>query len=493
MLKHWDSHAEYQQFISETVSHLNESQFKKLSSYKDSLDKLTSLNLDPVGDFLQPFYSNTGRPALHQAQILRSFVLMMDQKVLSLTNWVETLSQDVLLAMMIGCSLDSLPPLGSYYDFINRLWQQHPDTERFGRKILFPVGKNQKPKLKLQKGKKLPNRHNGITNTIADFVRTGKDVPFHYEIVLQKLFSIAAIVPSMELGLISSDGITISGDGTCVHTHANPHGKRVCKCAENGMDSCTCNRHYSDPDAAWGWDSDLNTYFFGHTLYMLSCHNEKLKIDLPLYIRFFDAKRHDSVSGILSLADFLKVTPEVKIDNVCLDSAHDNYPTYQLCKEWNITPFIDLNTNRGKPKTIPDEIEIDTDGTPKCQAGHRMVYNGYCSGRSRIKWRCPFACGKVDDCACKSNCSPSPYGRCIYTKPDWDIRLYTPVPRGTDAYKKIYNNRTGSERVNNRILNHYHLHDMRIHGKKRYSFFTMIAGINIHLDARIKVKNSKVV
>lgn len=493
MLKHWDSHAEYQQFISETVSHLNESQFKKLSSYKDSLDKLTSLNLDPVGDFLQPFYSNTGRPALHQAQILRSFVLMMDQKVLSLTNWVETLSQDVLLAMMIGCSLDSLPPLGSYYDFINRLWQQHPDTERFGRKILFPVGKNQKPKLKLQKGKKLPNRHNGITNTIADFVRTGKDVPFHYEIVLQKLFSIAAIVPSMELGLISSDGITISGDGTCVHTHANPHGKRVCKCAENGMDSCTCNRHYSDPDAAWGWDSDLNTYFFGHTLYMLSCHNEKLKIDLPLYIRFFDAKRHDSVSGILSLADFLKVTPEVKIDNVCLDSAHDNYPTYQLCKEWNITPFIDLNTNRGKPKTIPDEIEIDTDGTPKCQAGHRMVYNGYCSRRSRIKWRCPFACGKVDDCACKSNCSPSPYGRCIYTKPDWDIRLYTPVPRGTDAYKKIYNNRTGSERVNNRILNHYHLHDMRIHGKKRYSFFTMIAGINIHLDARIKVKNSKVV
>lgn len=493
MLKHWDSHAEYQQFISETVSHLNEPQFKKLSSYKDSLDKLTSLNLDPVGDFLQPFYSNTGRPALHQAQILRSFVLMMDQKVLSLTNWVETLSQDVLLAMMIGCSLDSLPPLGSYYDFINRLWQQHPDTERFGRKILFPVGKNQKPKLKLQKGKKLPNRHNGITNTIADFVRTGKDVPFHYEIVLQKLFSIAAIVPSMELGLISSDGITISGDGTCVHTHANPHGKRVCKCAENGMDSCTCNRHYSDPDAAWGWDSDLNTYFFGHTLYMLSCHNEKLKIDLPLYIRFFDAKRHDSVSGILSLADFLKVTPEVKIDYVCLDSAHDNYPTYQLCKEWNITPFIDLNTNRGKPKTIPDEIEIDTDGTPKCQAGHRMVYNGYCSGRSRIKWRCPFACGKVDDCACKSNCSPSPYGRCIYTKPDWDIRLYTPVPRGTDAYKKIYNNRTGSERVNNRILNHYHLHDMRIHGKKRYSFFTMIAGINIHLDARIKVKNSKVV
>ena len=73
-----------------------------------------------------------------------------------------------------------------------------------------------------------------------------------------------------------------------------------------------------------------------------------------------------------------------------------------------------------------------------------------------------------------------------YTKPDWDIRLYTPVPRGTEEYIKTYNNRTSSERVNNRILNDYHLHDMKIHSKKRYSFFAMIAGINIHLDARIK-------
>ncbi len=42
-----------------------------------------------------------------------------------------------------------------------------------------------------------------------------------------KLFPIVAVVPSMELGLLSSDGITMSGDGTCVHTHANPNGKNV--------------------------------------------------------------------------------------------------------------------------------------------------------------------------------------------------------------------------------------------------------------------------
>lgn len=98
MLKHWDTHAEYQHFISKAVSQLNDSQLKKLNSYSDSLDKLTSLNLDPVGSYLSPFYSHTGRPALHQPQILRSFLLMLDQSIDSLTEWVRLLMYDDLLA-----------------------------------------------------------------------------------------------------------------------------------------------------------------------------------------------------------------------------------------------------------------------------------------------------------------------------------------------------------------------------------------------------------
>ena len=107
---------------------------------------------------------------------------------------------------------------------------------------------------------------------------------------------------------------------------------------------------------------------------MLSCHNEQYQTDLPLHIRFFDAKRHDSVSGIISLAEFKRLNPDLPIQNLCMDSAHDNYPTYELCKTWNIFPFIDLNSNRGRPETIPKRLYIDTDGTPLCPAGFRMVY-----------------------------------------------------------------------------------------------------------------------
>ena len=151
MLKHWQTHAEYQQFISETVALLHPSQLKKLYSMSDSWDKLTSLNLDPVGDFLAAFYSNTGRPALNQPQILRSFVLMLDRRFTSLTKWTGELKGDDLLAMLIGCSPDSLPPLGSYFDFINRLWLRNPDFEKSGRGDLFPAGKTKSPLPNLEK------------------------------------------------------------------------------------------------------------------------------------------------------------------------------------------------------------------------------------------------------------------------------------------------------------------------------------------------------
>ncbi|ETJ35164.1 hypothetical protein Q604_UNBC10438G0001, partial [human gut metagenome] len=62
----------------------------------------------------------------------------------------------------------------------------------------------------------------------------------------------------------------------------------------------------------------------------------------------------------------------------------------------------------------------------------------------------------------------------------------TKIPRGSKQYKEIYKTRTCSERINNRILNDYKIHSLKIRGKKRYSFMTMIASINIHLDARIK-------
>lgn len=492
MLIHWQSHQEYLNFLHEAKVHLDSSQRTRLClEFGVAREKLKMLNLNPVMEYLSAFYSCTGRPAKNQPQILRSLVLMMLLGITSLTAWCRRLRADSLLALLIGCRPDSLPPLGSYFDLMDRLWTQPKALQKTGRKDLFPKDKNSRPSKKPGKGKKLPNKHSGITEQMAAYSLSHEDFPFHYEERLQMLFRLAALIPSLRNGLFPADGITLSGDGTCVHSHASSYGHKVCDCSNSGITGCSCKRHFSDPDAHWGWDSDQEIFYFGHTLYMLCSHNSETGIDLPLHIRFLDARRHDSVSAVVSFREFKTLNPDIPVRDVCLDSAHDNYATYALLKEWHIRPFIDLNTNRGRPDSIPHFISIDKDGTPLCMAGLRMVNWGYCKQKHSRKWRCPLACGKTDSCSCKEKCSPSSYGRCVYTKPEWDIRLYPPVARGTDEYKKIYNNRTSCERVNNRVLNDYHLHDMGIHTRKRYSFFTMIIGICIHLDARLKKRRNE--
>lgn len=488
MLKSWTSHEEYINFFSNAASSLNDSQRKKLDSYSVSIKKLTSLNLDPLHSVLESHYSKTGRPALNQPEIFRSIILMLDMGETSLTNWISTLRSDDILAILIGCSPSSLPPLGSYYDLINRLWLRNTSDDRFDQNKLYKYPKASKPKSKAPgKNKKLPNKHPNVVKKLTNFFLEGRSFSQRYERLLQEIFSLIAIVPSVELGLIPSENLTVSGDGTCVHCHSSSIGSKVCNCHENGIYDCKCDRKYSDIDATYGWDSDLNTWFYGHTLYAMSTYDPVTKSDLPLLFRYTQAKRHDSISGIVSLAELREVSPELRINNICFDSANDNYPTYGLLKEWDINPFIDLNSNRGKPATLPPALNITDKGIPICMRGNEMIYDGFCKNRSRHKWRCPLACGKIEECLYKNQCSPSDYGRVIYTKPDWDLRLFTLVPRGTQKWKETYKTRTCSERINNRILNDYKLHQMRIRGKKRYSFFTMMIGINIHLDARIKL------
>jgi len=45
----------------------------------------------------------------------------------------------------------------------------------------------------------------------------------------------------------------------------------------------------------------------------------------------------------VALAEFRELCPDLPIKNIALASTHGNYPTYHLCSEWKITPFIDLN------------------------------------------------------------------------------------------------------------------------------------------------------
>lgn len=172
MIKQWQSMQDYKCFLHVSKVSFDSSERNRLhTELWVPWQKLVFFDTDCAMEFLLPFYSPSGRPAKNQPQILRSFILffLMVSRGLtlpSLSRWVERLSNDRVLAALIGCSLSSLPPLGSYFDFMDRLWI-HTDQERYSRRKLLPASLNSrkpdKPKGKHQKAqrnllKKSPKR-----------------------------------------------------------------------------------------------------------------------------------------------------------------------------------------------------------------------------------------------------------------------------------------------------------------------------------------------
>jgi hypothetical protein len=437
--------------------------------YERSISKLYILNLDLLKPIIAPLYSNIGRPSINQPEIFRALVLMSDLG-LSLDELIDKLSKNRVLRIACGF-FGKLPGIASFYDFMNRIFKldERPRVKPKRRKPKKKHGKN-----------KMPHKRKGIVQKLVDRILKGRRFNRRPERLLQEVFAKVCVQPSIDLGLVPKS-VIVSGDGTCIRTGASKYGRKTCKCIEF---LCECPRRFSDPSAIWGWDSYNECYFYGHMGYFISTYNSTLKLDLPPYLRLFDANHHDSISAVISIAEFRDLYPNLTIETFISDSASDNYATYELLHKWDINAVIALNkTNEGN-NTYPI-CNVNDKGVPVCPAGHQMVHWGFCPGRCRIKWRCPRACGKVEVSSCCSDCSPSDYGRVVYTKPEWDLRLFTRIPRGTEMFKSIMKQRTAAERVNNRIMHHYGLEKSKMRGKKRISIMATVAAFNVHLDAQL--------
>ena len=476
MLGPWPSHDDYQQRV---VAEL--AQFAKLNpyalwEYQNSLSKLYILNLNPLKTLIAPLYSTTGRPSINQPEIFRSLILMNDLGF-PLDKWIIKLAQNPVLKIACGFQ-GELPGIASYYDFINRIIKLDEKSRHKHKK--------RKPKEKYGK-QKMPPKHPGIVQKLVDQILRGRRLNNRPERLLQEIFAKVSVQPSIDMGIVPNI-LSISGDGTCIATGAANFGRKTCKCNDF---HCDCPRKFSDPNATWGWDSHNERYFYGYTGYFISTYNRSLKLDLPLYLRLVDAKRHDSISAVVALAEFRDLYPNLTVDSFISDSASDNYATYQLLDSWGINAVIALN-GKSKGNKLYAGCPVNDNGVPVCSAGHEMVRWGYCGNdRCRIKWRCPRVCGKCELSEACASCSPSAYGRVVYTKPEWDLRLFTKIQRGSVRFKEKMKERTAAERVNNRILHNYGLEKSKTRGKKRISFFAAIAGFNIHLDAQLSVLKAR--
>jgi hypothetical protein len=475
LLGYWRTHDDYQLWLKSKLISLVPEHEAEIRFYGSLVEKVYVLNLDPLKEIVAPMYSLIGRPAHNQPELFRALVVMLHCKTQDPTKFVAVLRSSLVLAAICGFE-GQTPGVGTFYDLLARLWLADAPQKA----VKVPPSKGRK---RPKSGDKLKPKHPGIIKKLVDKALQGCVIEKRPERVLQAILKECAVIPSSKLGLLGNpDNLAISGDGSPVRTGASPRGKKLCQCPAQGIYHCQCERSFTDPTANWGWDSYHEQWFYGHTLYSITSADSFN--DLPIYLRFVQGSRHDSVTFVFAWVELLKLYPEFKFSKALLDSAHDVYDIYRLLNANHTQAFIDLNKRNKGHNIYSGPLTVNDNGVPICIANLPMLNWGFNNDRCRIKWRCPHYKDR-SKCPKSPECSPSKYGRVVYTKPDWDLRIFTPIPRGSKAWKAIYARRSTVERTFKRILVDYKIENARCRSNKRWFWQATIAALNQHLDAQV--------
>jgi hypothetical protein len=547
----WRYHAEFLAFMIPAFLSDVAANHNTLSVYGSAFQKMFCLNLDSALEDFLPLFSMCGKPSNQQPEIFRSLILMSHFRFPSIDNWVKHAKAHKVICDLVGVEPNNFPGASTHRDFYNRLWQDPVFSHIMNLNSSKPkakLGKNQKLP------PKNPGIINKMVDKALSG-KTFDCIPERlYQTIFMKLAVLPSAALGL-LGDLHN--IIADADGSCVSSHANPYGHSLDPeiyppgYVENYRDfrDPIARWGWDSYHECWyfGYTMYLLSVHNSERHIDLPIYMRFVGANRFDGVTLIASLAHARVmyKGIL---DFYALAA---------DSAHDNYPTYRMLNKFNIIPFIDLNTRTGKadvndsnkndknnkdikPKknsknnqsniktttdkaivntpqekpgipeftdgrkpmknkvcvpasTRADGVQLSENGIPVCRIGIEMTNWGCDKKRYRIKYRCPLKAGSICSCKYIDECSKSDYGKIVYIKPLDDPRLYPPVLRGTDEWKKIYNNRTAAERVNTRILTDYKLEQPKRYGKKKLCFFAFCAATNLHLDAQIKLKKFNIV
>ena len=372
----------------------------------------------------------------------RSHLLSIDFKVHSLTDWAAQLKINPLYAILSGFQFGDTPGVGTFYDFLDRLWDS--DSDNLSPHI-HPIKKKKVKKPKQKGDKAEPIEKVTVEQLFQSMEYSSFSIDEQPYTSLFKIYDHEFLSVSISKGLIDISNLSIAGDGMPVTTSARERKHRICECSKNGITSCHCDRYFSQPDCDIGWDSSRDCYYHGYDLYMLVDSQS----DLPVFPHFCCASKHDSHGFLHAFFRMRSFLPDYTVSKVLLDSAHDAMPYYQYFKRENITPFIDLNGKGGRPPVYKNDFTIDKDGVPVCPSGCRMRRDGIEVAKGRMKFKCPkisYAGGGIS-CTCETPCSNAKYGRTVHLVLKDNPRLFNNPSRSSKEWKLEYNARTSAERL----------------------------------------------
>ena len=116
------SHSDYQSFVVENLRKYYPNPDSIARSTWDIIDRFWNLDLSYTDEKLKSTYSVFGPEPRTPSCMHRSYLLSLDFKVTSLTGWAAQLKINPLYAILSGFEFGDTPGVGTFYDFLNRLW-----------------------------------------------------------------------------------------------------------------------------------------------------------------------------------------------------------------------------------------------------------------------------------------------------------------------------------------------------------------------------------
>jgi hypothetical protein len=164
-----------------------------------------------------------------------------------------------------------------------------------------------------------------------------------------------------------------------------------------------------------------------------------------------DKEIGDSVSLRPVLSDYFEKHPSFSHKTFLGDSSFDSYDNYRMLR--NEFGFVRMCIPLNSRCSASSHSDFDLNGAPVCPVDKTtFTFLGVSGGKNRserFKWVCHKSerKGSKRVCSCENPCTDSSYGRCVYTYPDKNLRLYPGIPRGTEHWDNLYRHRVLVERT----------------------------------------------
>lgn len=145
------SHADYQNFVVENLRKYYPNPDSISHDTWDIIDRFWNLDLSYTDEMMRSKYSKYGPAPRTPSCMQRSYLLSIDFKVTSITEWAAQLKINPLYAFLSGFKTDDTPGVGTFYDFFSKLWDsEDKNLSPHLHKLKVPVKKPDKKGYKAQ-------------------------------------------------------------------------------------------------------------------------------------------------------------------------------------------------------------------------------------------------------------------------------------------------------------------------------------------------------